>query len=262
MSIRHLEQLLTPASVVVIGASDRPRSVGATVWRNLRSGGFHGPVFALNRRLAQLDGEPVYQQVSDLPQVPDLAVVCTPPSSIAGLVRQLGEHGTRAVIVTTAGLDATQKQAVLDAARPTLLRVLGPDGLGLLNASIGLNASFAHIGGTPGRISQSGALLTAVLDWAASRGIGFSTMVSLGEQVDVDFGDLLDHLASDVHTRSILLCIESITETSKFMSAARAAARNKPVIVVKAGRDGHGRAAATSQTADCRRPISMPSPTP
>ncbi|MEO7150473.1 MAG: bifunctional acetate--CoA ligase family protein/GNAT family N-acetyltransferase, partial [Burkholderiaceae bacterium] len=144
-----------------------------------------------------------------------------------------------------------QKQATLDAARPHLLRLLGPNCLGLLSPRIGLNASFAHTDALTGEIafvSQSGALVTAVLDWARSRRIGFSHMVSLGERVDVDFGDLLDHFASDAHTRAILLYIESIESPRKFMSAARSAARNKPVIVVKAGRAGQGLQAAASHT--------------
>jgi acetyltransferase len=251
MSIRHLEQLLNPRSVAVVGASDREGSVGATVWRNLRSGGFAGPVRAVNPRLSTLDGEPVASRCEDLTPPCDLAVVCVPPAAVPGVIDALCRTGTRAAIVMTAGLDRAQKQAMLDAARPHLLRVLGPNCLGLLSPRAGLNASFAHTSALPGDIafvSQSGALVTAVLDWARSRRIGFSHMVSLGEHADVDFGDLLDHLASDAHTRSILLYIESIQSPRKFMSAARAAARNKPVIVVKAGRAGRGVAAAASHT--------------
>ena len=251
MSIRHLDRLLEPKSVVVVGASDRAGSVGATVWRNLRGGQFSGPIYALNPKHATLDGEAVFARVADLPQAPDLAVLCTPPDTVAGLISELGQLGTRAAIVMTAGLTAAHKQAVLDAARPHLLRVLGPNCLGLLTPHLGLNASFAHTDALPGEVafvSQSGALVTAVLDWAKSRRIGFSHMVSLGERADVDFGDLLDHLASDAHTRSILLYIESIEAPRKFMSAARAAARNKPVIVVKAGRAGKGVKAAASHT--------------
>jgi acetyltransferase len=251
MSIRHLDQLLNPRSVALIGASDRPGSVGATVWRNLRAGHFAGPVFAVNPRLKSLDGEPVYAEVSALPSAPDLAVICIPPAQVPAVVTALGELGTRAAVVMTAGISGALKQAVLDAARPHLLRLLGPNCIGLLSPHLGLNASFAHTDALPGEVafvSQSGALVTAVLDWATSRGIGFSHMVSLGERADVDFGDLLDHLASDRHTRSILLYIESIEAPRKFMSAARAAARNKPVIVVKAGRAGLGMAAAASHT--------------
>ena len=251
MSIRNLDHLLAPRSVAVFGASARAGSVGATVWRNLRSGGFKGPVYAVNPKHTQLDGEPVAARAADLPAVPDLAVLCTPPASVPGLIAELGALGTRAAIVMTAGLSAPQRQAMLDAARPHLLRLLGPNCLGLMTPRLGLNASFAHTDALVGElafVSQSGALVTAMLDWAKSRGIGFSHMVSLGEHADVDFGDLLDYLASDANTRAILLYIESISAPRKFMSAARAAARNKPVIVVKAGRAGHGVQAAASHT--------------
>ena len=251
MSIRHLQQLLEPASVVVIGASDRPGSVGATVWRNLRAGAFKGVICGVNPSHASLDGVKLYPSVADLPIAADLAIVCTPPASVPQLIAELGDLGTKAAIVMTAGLTATQKKAMLDAARTHVLRLLGPNCLGLLSPHIGLNASFAHTDALPGHmafVSQSGALVTAVLDWATSRRIGFSHLISIGERCDVDFGDLLDHLASDALTRSILLYVESIESPRKFMSAARAAARNKPVIVVKAGRSAHGVKAAASHT--------------
>ena len=251
MSIRHLDSMFDPQSVAVIGASPRPASVGATVWRNLRQGGFRGARYAVNPKYRALDGEPVWPDVARLPAAPDLALICTPPASVPGLITALGACGTRAAIVLTAGLDAAQRQAMLDAARPHLLRILGPNGLGLLAPHIGLNASFAHIAAQAGRlafVSQSGALVTAMLDWAQGRGIGFSQVVSLGEHADVDFGDLLDYLANDAATRAILLYIESIEAARKFMSAARAAARNKPVIIVKAGRTAAGQRAAASHT--------------
>jgi acetyltransferase len=251
MTVRHLDRLLTPGSVAVIGASDRSGSVGHLVWSNLRSGAFQGPVYAVNRRRPLLMGEPAHASVAELPQPPDLAVVCTPPDTVPGLVAELGALGTRAVVVLSAGLSAAQKQACLDAARPHVLRLLGPNCLGLMTPRIGLNATFAHAPALPGElafVSQSGALVTAMIDWANARRIGFSQIVSLGERIDVDFGDLLDHLASDPHTRAILLYIESIEAPRKFMSAARAAARNKPVIVVKAGRSESGRRAAASHT--------------
>ena len=251
MTIRNLERLLEPASIAVIGASDRPGSVGATVWRNLRAGHFGGPVYAVNPKHTTLDGQPVFARPADLPQAPDLAVLCIPPASVAGSIAELGRLGTRAAIVMTAGLTTAQKQATLAAAKPHVLRVLGPNCLGLLTPHLGLNASFAHtdaLAGDVAFVSQSGALVTAVLDWAKTRRVGFSHMISLGEHADVDFGDLLDYLASDGRTRSILLYIESIEAPRKFMSAARAAARNKPVIVVKAGRAGNGLQAAASHT--------------
>jgi acetyltransferase len=190
-------------------------------------------------------------RVADLAGAPSLAIICTPPHTVAGLIQELAERGTRAAVVMTAGMDSTQRQAMLDAARPHLLRILGPNCIGFLSPHQGLNASFAHIDAMPGElalVSQSGALVTAMLDWAQGRGIGFSHFVSMGERADVDFGDMLDYLASDPKTRAILLYIESIESPAKFMSAARAAARNKPVIVVKAGRSPQGQAAAASHT--------------
>src|SRR2546423_8910048 len=144
MSIRHLDRLLEPRSVAVIGASDRVGSVGATVWRNVRSGRFDRPTYAVNHRRATVGGERAFAHVSDLPQAPDLALLCTPPDTVPTLIAELAAKGTRAVVVMTAGLNPTQKQAALDAARPHLLRVLGPNCIGLLTPHIGLNASFAH----------------------------------------------------------------------------------------------------------------------
>jgi acetyltransferase len=251
MTVRHLDRLLTPRSVAVIGASGRAASVGATVWRNLRSGGFAGALHAVNPKQPLLDGVRALARIDELPEPPDLAVVCTPPDTVPQIVTELGARGTRAVVVLTAGLSAAQKQACLDAARPHVLRLLGPNCLGLMSPHLKLNASFAHAHALPGElafVTQSGALATAMIDWANARGIGFSHVVSLGERIDVDFGDLLDHLASDAATRAVLLYIESIEAPRKFMSAARAAARNKPVIVVKAGRAGQGVRAAASHT--------------
>ncbi len=251
MSIRHLDSLFDPRSVAVIGASDRPGSVGATVWQNLRAGGFTGPRWAVNPKRAQVGGEPAHASVASLPGVPELAVVCTPAHTVAGLIAELGARGTRAAVVLTAGQTRDQRQAMLDAARKHTLRILGPNCLGLLAPHARLNASFAHRqvdAGSLAFVSQSGALVTAMLDWAGGRGIGFSHCVSLGEHGDVDFGDMLDWLASDARTRAVLLYIESVTSPRKFMSAARAAARNKPVLVVKAGRSPQGQAAAASHT--------------
>ncbi len=251
MSIRHLDALFDPHSVAVIGASDRPGSVGATVWRNLRRGGLEGPCWPVNPRRDQVGGDPTFADVAALPAAPELAVVCVPPAAVPGVIAALGERGTRAAVVLTAGLTPAQKQAMLDAARRHLLRILGPNCLGLIAPHARLDASFAHVGVPAGGlafVSQSGALVTAMLDWAQGRGIGFSHCVSLGEHADVDFADLLDWLASDARTQAILLYIESIEGARKFMSAARAAARNKPVLVVKAGRSPQGAAAASSHT--------------
>ena len=258
MSIRNLEFLFRPKSIAVIGASDRAGSVGATVMRNIAAGGFSGPIYAVNPGHIMVAGQRAYPDVAHLPQTPELAVIATPPATIPALIDALGKRGTRAAVVLTGGLGKARDaqgnsivQAMRDAARPYLLRILGPNCVGLLVPGLGINASFAHTAALPGNlafVSQSGGLTTAVLDWAKSRGIGFSHFISLGDAVDVDFGDVLDYLASDGATRAILLYIESITAARKFMSAARAAARNKPVLVVKAGRAPEGARAAASHT--------------
>src|SRR5271169_2835140 len=244
MSVRNLEKLFKPRSVALIGATDRAGSVGAVVLRNLRRAGFRGELLLVNRHHQTLDGMPVYPEVASLPRPPDLAVIVTPPDTVPGLVAALGERGTKAGVVITAGFgelgDAGRalQQATLDAARPHLLRLVGPNCVGIIVPKIGLDASFSHLAPPTGDIafvSQSGAMITAMLDWAAPRGIGFSHVVSLGDMADVDFGDMLDYLAADPSTRAILLYAEGITHGRKFMSAARAAARGKPVLVLKAG---------------------------
>jgi acetyltransferase len=256
--VHSLESLFHPQSVAVIGASNRPHSVGATVMRNLLAGGFPGPIMPVNPRHTAVAGVLAYPDVSALPTPPELAVICTPPLPIPGIIDELGRGGTKAAVVLTAGLSAihestgrTLKEAMLATARPHGLRILGPNCVGLIIPGCGLNASFAPTAALPGNVaflSQSGALTTAVLDWATSRGIGFSHFVSLGDSADIDFGDVLDYLGSDPTTRAILLYIESIREARRFMSAARAASRNKPVLVIKAGRAPEGARAAASHT--------------
>jgi acetyltransferase len=257
MTVRNLEFLFRPRAIAVIGASDRPNSVGAAVTRNVLEGGFKGPIALVNPSHTTIAGHRAFPTVASLEIVPDLAVICTPPQSIPELIAHLGERGTRAAIVLTAGLDqqsgngTTLTHAMLEAARPHLLRILGPNCVGMLAPHVGLNASFSHAPAREGHlafVSQSGALTTALLDWARSRDIGFSHFVSLGEASDVDFGDTLNYLAADQHTRAILLYIESIKSARKFMSAARAASRSKPIIVVKAGRAPEGAKAAASHT--------------
>ncbi len=258
MTIRNLDYLFAPKSVAVIGASNKPHSVGATVLANLVEAGFKGEIFPVNPKYDTLNGLKVYAGASELPFAPELAVICTPPASIPALIAELGALGTRAAIVLTAGLNldpggngASIKQQMLDAAKPYLLRILGPNCVGLLVPGIGLNASFAHTGALPGKIafvSQSGALVTGVLEWARSRAIGFAKFISLGDNADVDFADVLDYLAGDADTQAILMYVEDIKHARKFMSAARAAARSKPVLVVKAGRAAEGAKAAASHT--------------
>jgi acetyltransferase len=257
VSRHHLEYLLAPQSLAVIGASDRPGSVGATVMRNVLGGGFRGPVWPVNLRRETVAGLRACATVGQLPAPPDLAVICTPAASVPGLIAELGARGTRAAVVLSAGLEtaapggSTLGAEMLQAARRYALRILGPNCIGLIVPGIGLNASFAHLGARPGGIAfvaQSGALTTAMLDWARGAAVGFSHCISLGNAADVDFGDLLDYLGRDPRTRAILLYIESITGARKFMSAARAAARNKPVIAVKAGRTGPAAKVATSHS--------------
>ena len=258
MTVRNLEALFKPRSIAIVGASRRPGSVGAVLARNLFNAGFDGPIMPVNPKHEAIEGVLCYPDISDLPLTPDLAVVCTPPDSVPDIVGELAERGTRGVVVITAGFGEggdekgmALRQAALDAARPHLTRIIGPNCLGLLVPGVGLNASFAHLAPPRGRIAfvtQSGAIVTSVLDWAARRAIGFSHMISLGDMADVDFGDSLDYLANDPDTRAILLYVEAVTDARKFMSAARAAARMKPVIVVKAGRHAASAQAAASHT--------------
>jgi len=208
----------------------------------------------VNPREAAIRSSLNYRSIGELPLPPDLAVVATPAQGVPAILSELGARGCRAAVVISAGFgapDAPLRQALLDAARPHLMRIVGPNCLGFISPGRGINASFAHLAPAAGDIafvSQSGAVATTMLDWAVGRGIGFSHMVSIGDMGDVDFGDLLDHLALDPATRSILLYVEQVTSPRKFMSAARIAARAKPVIVVKAGRSRTGAQAAQSHT--------------
>ncbi len=250
MTVRNLNYLCSPRSVALIGASERPGSVGDTVMKNLLAGGFAGPVMLVNPKYSEINGHKCYASVADLPEAPDLAVLATPPDTIVELVRQLGAKGTRAAIALAAGM-GERKKDMLAAAKPYCLRVLGPNCIGYMGPNIGLNASFAHrapLAGDLAFLSQSGALVTAVIDWAAGRGIGFSHVASLGEMADIDLGDMLDFLVGDAETRAILMYVEAVTHAPKFISAARRAARVKPVVVIKTGRHAGGAHAALSHT--------------
>jgi acetyltransferase len=251
MTIRNFESLLRPKSIALIGASPEAGSIGRIVSANLVNANFRGPIWLVNPRHKTVDGNPCVASVADLPGVPDLAVIATPPATIPKLIAELGVRGTKAAVVISAGVTPDLRQAMLEAARPHLLRIQGPNCLGLMVPEIGLNASFSHrmpLTGDLAFVSQSGALVTAVVDWASSRGIGFSHVVSVGDMADVDFGDLLDYLAGDAKTRAILLYMEQLTHAPKFMSAARRAARSKPVVVLKSGRHAAGAKAAMSHT--------------
>ncbi len=258
MTVRNLDAMFLPRSVALIGASKRPGAIGAVVARNLVAGGFAGPIGFVNPHESEIEGRPCVPDVASLATVPDLGVIATPPDTVPGLVAELAARGTRAAVVITAGFgegaDAAghaRRQAMLDAARPHLMRICGPNCLGIAVPGIGLNASFLHIAAPKGRVAfvaQSGAVVTSMVDWAAGRGIGFSHLVSLGDMADVDFGDMLDFLAADPATEAVLLYVEAVTAARKFMSAARVCARLKPVIVIKTGRHAESARAAASHT--------------
>lgn len=255
MSTRNLDALLAPRAIALVGASGRAGSVGQVITANLLAGGFAGPLMLVNPHETSLEGRPVYASVAELPQTPDLAVIATPAEAVPGLVAELGQKGCRAVVVISAGFEAPGeaklKQAVLDAARPHLTRILGPNCLGVMTPGRGVNASFAHRMPDAGKIAlvtQSGAVAAALIDWAPPHGVGFSHVITVGDSADVDVGDLLDELALDPDTSAILLYLEGVADGRKFMSAARAAARAKPVAVLKSGRSSAGAKAAFSHT--------------
>lgn len=258
MTVRNLNALFSPASIALIGASNTPKTIGAVLAANLLQAGFGGRIYFVNPRHDTICGQRVWPDITSLPEPPDLAVIATPPATIPEMISALAARGTKSAVIITAGFGGREKEnglhwknAILEAARPGLLRVVGPNCLGIMVPGQCLNASFGHLAPLTGNIAfvaQSGALLTSVLDWATTREIGFSHFVSLGDMVDVDFGDMLDYLAADAPTQAILLYIESITNARKFMSAARAAARLKPVIVVKGGRFTESAKAAASHT--------------
>lgn len=251
MTIRNLEGAVRPKSVAVIGASPREGSVGRIVLENIIAGGFAGEIWPINPKHKEITGLKCHRRVAALPATPDLGVIVTPPHTVPGLITELGEKGTRAAVVITAGLNEENglRQQMLDAARPYNFRIIGPNTVGLIVPPARLNASFAHMAPAAGGLallSQSGAIATSLIDWAADEGLGFSQIVSLGDQADVDVGDCLDMLAGDASTRAILLYLESIPNPRKFISAARAAARLKPVIAIKSGRhEAAAKAAAT-----------------
>ncbi len=265
MSVRNLVQLFEPRSVAVIGASNAPRHVGNVLMRNLLDGGIAGPIMPVNPKYHAVAGVLAYPDVASLPETPELAVVCSPDETVPAVIDALGARGTAVAVIVNDGLarlhDAdgrSLRDAAVEAARRHGMRLLGPGSLGVLAPHTGLNASLSHVGALPGRlafVSQSGAICTAVLDWARAKGIGFSHFVALGDSVDLDFGDVLDYLATDPDTGAILLYIDEIRERRNFMAAALAAARNKPVLAVKSGRaDGLCDDASTAQRGALVRP--------
>ncbi len=250
----RLERLFSPRSVAVVGGSPRQTSPGRAVLRNLQDAGFQGSIGLVNPRYQDIEGIKAVRSLQELPDDVDLIVIAAPAPAVPGIVAAAGERGIAAAIIITAGLghgDGSLADACEKAARATGLRLVGPNCLGVLASRARLNASFAARMPPPGDlalISQSGAVAAGLIEWSAAHGIGFSAAVSLGDKIDVDFGDLLDYFALDTATRAILLYVESISNTRKFMSAARAAARIKPVVVVKSGRHEQGAKAAQTHT--------------
>lgn len=257
MGKHYLSKLFEPKSVAVFGASDRQGAVGNLVFRNMIENGFKGEVFPINPKRREVQGHKAYPDLNSIGKPVDLAVITTPAVTVPGIIESCGEHGIRVAVVISAGFRETGsqglklEQALVENARRYGLRFIGPNCLGLMRPDNGLNCTFNKGSADPGQIalvSQSGALCTAVLDWAAANHIGFSNVVSTGISADIDFGDVLDYLVSDPKTKSILLYIEGIHHARSFMSGLRAAARVKPVIALKTGRHPSGSRAAMSHT--------------
>ncbi|MDD3883305.1 MAG: bifunctional acetate--CoA ligase family protein/GNAT family N-acetyltransferase [Gallionella sp.] len=258
MSKHYLNVLFAPKSVAVFGATDRPDAVGQIVFHNMLESGFSGGLYPINPKNAEVQGQKAYKEISEIGEPVELAVIATPPQTVPGIIEQCGIHGVKAAVIITAGFGEAGPEGValerelIEAARRYGIRLIGPNCLGIMRPGIGLNATFNKGGANSGNIafiSQSGALCTAILDWAHSNDVGFSSVVSMGSSTDVDFGEILDFLVSDPETHSILLYIEGIRNARSFMSAVRAAARFKPVILVKVGRHAAGSKAAMSHTA-------------
>ncbi len=257
MSTHYLASLFTPGSVALFGASDRTDSVGGVVLKNLLSSGFEGQIYAINPKREEVQGLKAYDSLDDFEEAVDLAVVATPASTIPGIVEICGERGIRMMLVLSAGFRETGadgrrlEDQVTGLANRYGIRLMGPNCLGIIRPDIGLNLTFGNNNAKPGNlafVSQSGAICTAILDWAEMNEIGFSAVVSTGIAADLDFGDYLDYLVSDPRTKAILLYIEGITNSRRFMSSLRAAARIKPVIALKVGRHAAGAEASLSHT--------------
>ncbi len=257
MQGHFLNKVFEPSSIAVIGASEREGSVGHQVLYNLVQGGFKGAIYPVNPAHDTVQGLPAFRSISAIDRPVDLAVIAIPARHIAGVMREAGEHGVQAALVLSAGFGETGKAGVarqreiVDIARTHGIPLVGPNCLGIMRPGIGLNATFARSGARDGHVAlvaQSGAFCTALLDWADHEGFGFSAVASLGATADIGFGQVLDYLAVDHQTRSILLYVEGITDARSFLSGLRVAARLKPVIVVKSGRSDIGTRAAVSHT--------------
>ncbi len=252
----YLQGALVPRSVALVGASKREGALGTYVLDNLLAGGFKGPIYPVNPKYTELAGGPCYARVADLPKAPDLVVVVTPPKTVPDLIDESAARGARAVLVITAGFSDTGAgrqlhEEALARARAHGIRMLGPHCLGIMRPDIGLNATYARTPAKPGSValvSQSGAVVSALLDFAQVAGFGFSSVVSTGAGSDVEFSEILDFLSTDGATRSIVLYVEGVHDARAFLSSVRAAASVKPVVVLKVGRHLGGSKAAMSHT--------------
>lgn len=258
MSQHHLKPLFAPKSVAVFGASDRVDSVGQIVFHNMLQSGYQGALYPINPKHKKIQGVKAFASLARIEEPVELAVIATPASTVPDIIEQCGKHQVRAAVIITAGFGETGEagkvleRQVLETAQHYGVRLIGPNCLGVMRPDIGLNATFNKGSVNVGNlafVSQSGALCTAILDWAQTNDVGFSSVVSLGSSLDVDFGEILDYLISDTKTQSILLYIEGIRDARSFMSGIRAAARIKPVILVKVGRHAVASRAAMSHTA-------------
>jgi len=257
VGIYNLERIFTPNSVAVIGASNKPESIGRALMHNLQQGGYEGHIYPVHPKYPRILGLPAYPTVEDVNQAIDLAVIATPISTVPAIVEQCAGAGVKGAIIISAGGRETGKQGheieadIKRAADKTGLRIIGPNCVGVIAAQAKLYATFTHQMPLPGRmafISQSGALIGAILDLSLKKQMGFSHFVSMGAMLDVDFGDLIDYLGNDPDVGSIVLYMEGLTHPRKFMSAARAVSRVKPIIVLKSGRSAAGAKAAATHT--------------
>jgi acetyltransferase len=258
LSRRHyLTALFEPESVAIVGASEKKGKVGEVLVSNMLAAGFPGRLFCVNPKYSRVRGVTCVPSLFSLPQRVDLAVIATPARTVPELIEQCGMTGVRAAVVISAGFSeigregAKLERALLERARARGVRIVGPNCLGILRPALGVNATFARgkaLAGSLGLVSQSGAVCAAMLDWAAPYGVGFSSVVSLGGSVDLDFGEIIDYLANDAATEHILLYIEGIRDARSFLSSLRAAARAKPIILMKVGRHPAGSRAAVSHT--------------
>jgi acetyltransferase len=253
----NLDKIFNPKSVAIIGASDVEGSVGYAIVKNLTQQGYAGKVYFVNIRKPEILGVRTYPTVMEVPEIVDLAMIATPAKTVPDVVEECGKAGVKGAIIISAGFKETGPEGkaleakILEKARKYGIRVIGPNCIGVMRPRINLNATFVNKVPKPGKVaflSQSGALGSAILDWAISENIGFSNFVSVGSMIDVDFGDLIDYFGTDPHTKSILMYAEGITEARKFMSAARHFARTKPIIVVKSGKFSESAKAAASHT--------------